>query len=435
MKRSHLRSLAGLSGWSAVGLALTGCWGEKLDLGGDGDSGTRAPAPVSIPIVDGGYPPDAPSVGPVLEAGPDSPPPPPASAWLAFDSNRGGARGIYLIRSDGTGLTRVTAAYFPQNEVEPAFSPEGTRLAFTATEPNTHLPQIYVRNLVTGLTTELTSRPYGAHQPAWSPDGSLIAYVAIPEGAASSDAGTAPQGSADLYVISPDGTGEKDVTGSVGPAGTLYPDDFPATPTFGRDSKTIFFSCTESIYSIGVDGTGLRQISEGPTEGAETPTVSWDGTQVAFSKWNVNGEAIYEVASAGYPPNPGIAANSSLIAQGPHTVPYRRPAWGASNVLAFEEDFGPTGNIYLVPAAGGTPTALSSGPNDDRNPTWAPPGFVPTEGSCPSACQVLSTNGMECSASATLCDCSSPAFTGPVPAACEAFGTSDAGAVSLYCCN
>src|SRR5688572_24117383 len=49
--------------------------------------------------------------------------------WIAFDSDRDFNRDIYIIRLDGTGLTRVTTER--SIEKEPAFSPGGDRLTFT----------------------------------------------------------------------------------------------------------------------------------------------------------------------------------------------------------------------------------------------------------------------------------------------------------------
>ena len=59
----------------------------------------------------------------------------------------------------------------------PAFSPEGTRVAFAWTEPGGQAPHIYVKLIGQGGPVQLTSNPAGDFAPAWSPDGHWIAFL------------------------------------------------------------------------------------------------------------------------------------------------------------------------------------------------------------------------------------------------------------------
>src|SRR5256885_2251960 len=50
---------------------------------------------------------------------------------IAFTSNRDGNDEIYVMNADGTGVTRLTND--PASDSQPAWSPDGSRIAFTST--------------------------------------------------------------------------------------------------------------------------------------------------------------------------------------------------------------------------------------------------------------------------------------------------------------
>jgi serine/threonine protein kinase/Tol biopolymer transport system component len=88
---------------------------------------------------------------------------------------------LYTINADGSGLKQLTAA--PGSDFEPAWSPDGTRIAFTSVRGG--FRQIYsldVETLEVTLLTNTTSA-IESSQPAWSPDGTKIAYMAKRVGA------------------------------------------------------------------------------------------------------------------------------------------------------------------------------------------------------------------------------------------------------------
>jgi serine/threonine protein kinase len=63
----------------------------------------------------------------------------------------------------------------PASDYDPAWSPDGNRIAFTSTRAGN--PDIYVYNFLDGSLKQLTSERYVEKQPAWSPSGTQIAYV------------------------------------------------------------------------------------------------------------------------------------------------------------------------------------------------------------------------------------------------------------------
>jgi Tol biopolymer transport system component len=299
------------------------------------------------------------------------------TAWLAFDSDADGPRGIYLVRSDGAGRFRLTNS--SATEMEPVFFADGSKLAYTSNASGAY--QIYTLDFATNVRTLVTHRPYGAHQPGVSRDGSLIAFTGLPADF-NPDAGAGlhpPPGIADLFVIHPDGSGELAVMGASRSDSVFYPWYYPSSPTFGPDPKSVVYESTESIRAIGIDGQGDREIAGVPTEGTETPSVSPDGTLVAFASWDIQGEGIRTTSYTGDSHDPAHDGLSTFVARGETDRSVaRRPAWGPIGLIAYET--GPSGgkaSIKLVPEKGGPTQVLIDGTGDHRNPSWAPVGFQP----------------------------------------------------------
>jgi Tol biopolymer transport system component len=69
------------------------------------------------------------------------------------------------MNADGTSVTRLTVN--PTDDYDPAWSPDGKRLAFGSERDGN--PEIYVMNADGTDVTRLTNNPAVDYQPAWSP--------------------------------------------------------------------------------------------------------------------------------------------------------------------------------------------------------------------------------------------------------------------------
>lgn len=258
---------------------------------------------------------------------------------IVYASYRDGHSQIYAMNSDGTGQTRLTNDV--ANDSQPRWSPDNTKIAFVSDRDANHqTTQIYVMN-ADGTNQVNVSKNITEHDlgPAWSPDGTKIAF---------SRAGTlyvmnAADGSGQKMLIedgetpswSPDGKKIVFISGSYGngisrihimnadgtlpvrldydPKSLQFPGPYPPNnpihigseswPHWSPDGKKITFTADEvgpSIYSINVDGTGLRRL-----DGQWDLLSTWspDGTKAVFTKSasgpNPSDYEIYTIAADG----------------------------------------------------------------------------------------------------------------------------------------
>jgi TolB protein len=109
---------------------------------------------------------------------------------------------VHVVNADGTGDRAVTHVPAAEGSAQlPAWSPDGSRLAFQVSRQ--HHGHIWVVDLTSGAARKLAPHdaPYVDEVPAWFPDGKRIAFQ--------SDR----TGRLEVWVMNDDGTGERQVTG------------------------------------------------------------------------------------------------------------------------------------------------------------------------------------------------------------------------------
>ncbi len=256
------------------------------------------------------------------------PPPPPAGmSEIAFAAWPDG--GIQVINADGSGGRVLTSTAGDWN---PAWSPDGTKLAFDRRGDPQVTGDIYVMGADGSGLKPLTSGAFNDLEPVWSPDGSRIAF----------------QRDGAIYVMNAvDGSGLRPLTGS---GCDFY-------PTWSPDGFRIAFaSCragTRAIYVMNADGSGVRQLTNDP-EGDYFPRWSPDGTRIAFERGTCC--AVYVV-------NPDGTGLRQLALHG------RTPSWSRDSRALLFEWYG----IHVMNADGTVITPLGAG----FDPAWSPVGTLP----------------------------------------------------------
>jgi imidazolonepropionase-like amidohydrolase/WD40 repeat protein len=125
----------------------------------------------------------------------------PDGAWLVFTMVG------HLYRLPVEGGTAEQLTFGPYHDLDPAFSPDGNRVAFGSNRDGSD-GNVYVLNLADGDIVQLTHDSM-AGRPAWSPDGSEIAYLRL-----RTRSYHCPSGRAGVARVAIDGTRSEHVTGT-----------------------------------------------------------------------------------------------------------------------------------------------------------------------------------------------------------------------------
>ncbi len=162
-----------------IGLALSGCGLGLPSAAGSDPSATSAAAASLLTQTQSTAPPDTPS--PTAST---TPPPPSPSLSVPTPINLLLEHGTiaYAIRHASTstiyllplGSPQALALSLGSDDRDPAFSPQGTTLAFTSHRDGNW--EIYLTDLQSGQTRRLTDTPEYDGRPAFSPDGQWLVY-------------------------------------------------------------------------------------------------------------------------------------------------------------------------------------------------------------------------------------------------------------------
>ncbi len=189
------------------------------------------------------------------------------AAQLAIAATVNGNTDVYLVRSNGAGLTRLT--FNTGYDAEPAWSPTGSTIAFVSERDGNF--EIYTMNADGSGQVRRTTAGGGDAHPAWSPDGSKIAFASERDG------------NLEIYVMNADGTNPARLTNQVAT------DDWPA---WSPDGSTIAFASNREgnlegnleIYTMNANGSGTPTRLTTNAVADVQPEWSPDGTKLAFSR-------------------------------------------------------------------------------------------------------------------------------------------------------
>lgn len=118
---------------------------------------------------------------------------------------------VYVIEANGREARNLTAR-LRTSAVEPAWSPDGQRIAF-ASNWSRRTAEIYVIDAGGGAPLRLTDNAVFDGEPTWSPDGRRIAFVrSSGTGSICANCPPAARGSGEIYLVNADGSGLTRIT-------------------------------------------------------------------------------------------------------------------------------------------------------------------------------------------------------------------------------
>ena len=229
----------------------------------------------------------------------------------------------------------------------PAWSPDGTRIAFQSYRDGNY--EIYVMDDDGGNQTRLTNNSARDERPAWSPDGTRIAFESNRDG------------NTEIYAMDDDGGNVDRLTNnSASDGGAAWSPD---------GTRIAFYSNRDGweIYAMDDDGGNVDRLTDNSATDAG-PAWSPDGTRIAFESNRDGNYEIYAMDDDGG--NQTRLTNDRARDSG--------PAWSPDGTrIAFHSTRDGNFEIYAMDDDGGNQTRLTNDRALDAYPEWwSPDGTI-----------------------------------------------------------
>jgi Tol biopolymer transport system component len=231
--------------------------------------------------------------------------------------------GLHVFKPDGSGDRLVAEMADVQN---PAWSPDGRRIAFAARPGGTNPFHIFVVGVKSGKVRQITDAPQSDSAPSWAPNGRRIAFVRdmpqddavfsvrlkgthmrqIAEGPYINDAEYSPDGKA-VAVVYPTAVWLMDPRGisRISVVAEFASDDgaqVPGSVSWAPDGRRLAIGtvangpceqCSQ-IWSVRRNGNHLKQLTTGNPAGYGAPFYRPNGGKIAFcfTEWNQDNTAL-----------------------------------------------------------------------------------------------------------------------------------------------
>ncbi|SPE32776.1 Peptidase S9B, dipeptidylpeptidase IV domain protein [Candidatus Sulfopaludibacter sp. SbA6] len=261
---------------------------------------------------------------------------------------------------------RVLFSNEPGTKAYPAFSQDGQRVAYSARGVSSARGlskidafHIFVRTVAKDTPRQLTEGPANDISPAWSPDGTKIAFLRIDEGRA-------------RYLVVPAGGGAERQVAEFAVAGDES--QAPTSLSWTHDGSALVVvqageKQASGLAVVAIDTGKATRITNPPegTEGDSSPAVSPDGSAVAFvHSTSADASDIYLCDLSGAAPR-RLTFDDRAI---------RGLAWTSDghDLVYSSSRFGGW-RLWRLPAFGGSPRELPIAGKQARDPAVARAGY------------------------------------------------------------
>ena len=259
---------------------------------------------------------------------------------IAYITKLGKRYALQVADADGYNPQTVVSSNEPI--ISPAWSPDGTKLAYVSFEKKK--PIVFVQSLMSGNREMVANYKGNNSAPAWSPDGSKLAIV-LTYGANSQ-----------IYTIDSNGGNLKQITKSTA---------IDTEPAFSRDGNWIYFSS---------DRGGKPQIYRVPVGGGDASRVTFEGAYNVSPRFSPDGKSLVYIRNDGGKFKVALQDLASgqvqLLSEGSQD---ESPSFAPNGrVILYATKLGGRGGLAAVSSDGKVRQRLSESRGDVREPAWGP---------------------------------------------------------------